>query len=419
MRIVLDAQACQSGNRLRGIGRFSLELARAMINYGERHEFVLALNGAHADGARELTLEFAGQISLHNIHIWPSLSFSRHWRQRQNSEEQRRFFAWFACEAKILRQRSIAALKPDVVHVMSQFETVDAVPASNDDPFPFVATHYDLIPFIYPENYLRDEWTRRWFRDRLSVLKNAEFLLTISEYSRLEVIEHLGLEAERVINVSAAADQRFVPIDLSEAQRIDLLGRYGIFQEFLLYTGGYDSRKNLPALIRAYATLPAAVRSNHMIVCAGFIDSQQEKQLLNLARCVGLRRKDLLFTGYIPDTDLVGLYNTCKLFVFPSLHEGFGLPVLEAMACGAPVIASNTTSMPEVVGNKQVLFDPSNENSITRKLIQVLTDVSFRDFIAQQGLRQSKRFSWETTARFALEAFECWYKKRNLEHKRQ
>lgn len=414
MRIVIDGQACQSGNRLRGIGRYSLELARAMIANGQQHEFVIAMNGSHSDGAWELKNELAGQVPSSNFRLWPSLSFSRHWRQRQASDEQSRFFGWYTREGKILRQRWIAGLKPDIVHVMSQFETVDATPASRDDPFPFAVSHYDLIPFIFPDSYLPDEWTRRWFSQRLKALKHAEFLLTISEYSRHEVIEYLEIDPKRVTNISAAADPRFVPHELSETQRIALFGRYGIREQFLLYTGGYDSRKNLPALIRAYATLPVEVRNNHMLVCAGFIDSQQEDLFLKLARDVGLGPETLRFTGYIPDSDLVGLYNTCKLFVFPSLHEGFGLPVLEAMACGAPVVASNTTSIPEVVGNTDALFDPSDDDSITRKLTQVLTDEWFRTFIVKQGLRQSKRFSWEETARRALEMFEFWYEKRTF-----
>jgi glycosyltransferase involved in cell wall biosynthesis len=381
-----------------------------MIDRGEGHEFILAMNGSHADGAWELLNELvSGRIPSENVHLWPSLAVSRHWRHRQTTNDGLRFLDWFTRETKTFRQRCITGLKPDIVHVMSQFETIDATPAANDDPFPFVITHYDLIPFAYPESYLPDELTRRWFYKRLNVLKRAEFLLTISEYSRREIIKYLDLEPERVINVSAAADPQFVPLFLSDAQRIDLLARHGIFGEFVMYTGGFDSRKNLPALVRAYAKLSANIRNDLKLVCVGFIDSHQTEFLQALARKSGLRVDELRFIGYVSDNDLVGLYNTCKLLVLPSLSEGFGLPVLEAMACGAPVIASNTTSLPEVVGNKNALFNPLDEASITRKLTQTLTDDAFRARLTRQGLEHCKRFSWSESARRALEAFEFWY----------
>jgi Glycosyltransferase len=120
----------------------------------------------------------------------------------------------------------------------------------------------------------------------------------------------------------------------------------------------------------------------------------------------GLTKNDVIITGYVPDDELIAMYNLCELFIFPSLHEGFGLPVLEAMSCGAPVIGSNTTSIPEVIGREDALFDPYSVDSIANKIKEVLTDENFRNELREYAIKRSKEFSWDKSAKIALEAFE-------------
>jgi glycosyltransferase involved in cell wall biosynthesis len=174
----------------------------------------------------------------------------------------------------------------------------------------------------------------------------------------------------------------------------------------LLYSGGADERKNLLGLIQAYAALPSITRKEYQLVFAGKMPQGEIAHLKEQAHLAGLLPEELVFTGYVSDDELIQFYNLCKLFVFPSWHEGFGLPALEAMACGAPVIGSNTTSLPEVIGMVDALFDPLDVSAITRKIQQSLVDEAFRLRLQAHGRLQIKRFSWDATAKRAIAAWE-------------
>ena len=188
-----------------------------------------------------------------------------------------------------------------------------------------------------------------------------------------------------------------------------------------MYTGGIDFRKNIEGLIRAFALLPEDVRRAHQlaIVCSAQSDSRQA--LENLAVQQELEPDEMILTGFVPEDDLVALYNLCELFVFPSWHEGFGLPALEAMCCGAPVIAANTSSLPEVIGRDDALFDPFSDDAIAAKICEVLTKDSFRKELIRHGMERAKKFSWDKSARRAIAAIEqlCAERKSNCQKKVQ
>jgi hypothetical protein len=171
-----------------------------------------------------------------------------------------------------------------------------------------------------------------------------------------------------------------------------------------MYTGGIDPRKNIEGLIDAYSQLPGSLRHELqlVIVCEARTDQRERLQALAVQR--GLLADQLVVTGYVSDADLVALYNRCQVFVFPSLSEGFGLPALEAMSCGAAVIASNTTSFPEVIGDPDALFDPHDAASIAGKLRAVLTDERLLARLREHGLRRAQNFSWDRCAQASLAA---------------
>ncbi|MFB8831471.1 glycosyltransferase [Azotobacter sp. CWF10] len=152
--------------------------------------------------------------------------------------------------------------------------------------------------------------------------------------------------------------------------------------------------------------MPVSLRQAHQLAIVCSIRPEDRIRLERLARQHGLSPDELILTGFVPEEDLVALYNLCKVFVFPSWHEGFGLPALEAMACGRAVIAANTSSLPEVVGCDEALFDPLDDESIARKLEQVLTDEDFRKALEQHGIEQAKSFSWDKSAMLAIRALE-------------
>jgi len=315
---------------------------------------------------------------------------------------------------ELVRESFLASLKPDIVHVSSLFEglTDDVLTSigSFDSMLPTAVTLYDLIPLVHRQHYLADAMVESWYERKLGDLRRAQLWLAISESSRREAIDRLGLPDEWVVHISTAAEATFKPTVFSPDEQRVITGRYALTRPFLLYTGGIDRRKNIEGLIGAYAGLPDAVRRNHQLAIVCSATDDQIARLKRLARQRGLAADELVVTGFVPDRDLVALYNLCKAFVFPSWHEGFGLPALEAMSCGAAVIGSDTSSVPEVIGRKDALFDPHDESAITAKINEVLTEEAFRQSLQQHALPQAGKFSWERTARSALDAMERLYR---------
>jgi glycosyltransferase involved in cell wall biosynthesis len=241
-------------------------------------------------------------------------------------------------------------------------------------------------------------------------------LLAISESSRQEVIDLLGVDSGKVVNTSLAAEPRFQKIDIADEEANSLLAKFDVTRKFVLYSGGADHRKNLPRLIQAYAALPVKLRDSHQLLFAGKMSQGNIAELERIAKGAGLKSDELLFTGYIPDDELIRLYNLCKLYVFPTWHEGFGLPALEAMQCGAPVVASSTSSLPEVVGLDEALFDPMDVQSISAKMAQALSDEGLRERLIAHGKQQVKKFSWEASAKRAIAAWEALHASREKGH---
>ena len=231
-------------------------------------------------------------------------------------------------------------------------------------------------------------------------------LLAISEHARSEGVGVLNLPSDRIAHVGTAIGPEFRPINVTSAQASAVRDRFGITRPLVLYTGGADERKNLPRLIEAWAALPLPLRQGHQLLLAGRMQDSNVVELQRISYLHGLQEDEVVFGGYVSDEELIQLYNLCALFVFPSWHEGFGLPVLEAMACGAPVIAANTSSLPEVVGTNEALFDPFNITSIRDKIQSALTDAAFVYRLRAHGVVQAKRFSWDITALRAIAAWE-------------
>ncbi len=399
MRIVLDLQGAQTESRYRGIGRYSLSLARAVACQAVEHEVIIALNGFFQETVDPIREAFADLLPQGNILVWqPSgpvreLDPDNTWR-RQASER--------------LREAFLASLKPDVLWVSSLFEGFvdDAVTSIGTftNSLPTVVTLYDLIPLIYREIYLNNPVQNAYYMRKLGYMKQAHQWIAISESSRKEGIEYLGLPEERVVNISTGVDECFRPLELTGEEREKLCRRHGITKSFVMYTGGVDSRKNLDRLLNGYAKLPLTLRSSYQFVMAGKIPEGEIARLRSHAYRNGLAQHEVIFTGYVNDNELVALYNLCGLFVFPSWHEGFGLPPLEAMACGAAVIGANTSSLPEVIGRDDAMFNPYSDEEIATKLYKVLTDSSFCAELKRHGLERAKLFSWDMVAKRFLGA---------------
>ncbi|HTH59867.1 MAG TPA: glycosyltransferase [Paraburkholderia sp.] len=401
MRIVIDMQGAQSASRFRGIGRYSLEFVRHIVKNRGEHEIILALSGLLFESIDDIRAAFRGLLPRENIRVWyapgPTAEFGGNDTAREVAE--------------LIREAFLKSLKPDLIHVTSMFEGyVDNAVTSIgrlDRTTPVSVCLYDLIPLLNPDQYLKpnpqyDEYYQR----KVRFIEHAKCFLAISESSQREAQQYLNVPADRVYNISSAIGPLFGPLDVDATVAAKLRSKFGLTREFVLNTGGADERKNLQRLIQAYGTLPAGLRERHQLVLAGHMVEERVAELRQDAADCGLATDELVFTGYISDEELVQFYNLCKLFVFPSWHEGFGLPPLEAMACGAAVIGANTSSLPEVIGLEEAMFDPLDVGAIAAKIRQALEDDALRDKLKVHGPQRARLFSWDATARRAIAAWE-------------
>lgn len=403
MRIVIDLQSAQAENRKRGIGRYSLSLAQAIARNCGGHEVFIVLSGLFPESIEPIRTSFQGILPKENIRVWYGVSGLDHLDHSNALRRQ---------SVSYVREAFLASLSPSVVIVSSLFEGLvdDAITSIGalSQTVPTAVVLYDLIPLINRSPYLDNPLVAEWYESKLGYLRRADLLLAISESSRQESIQYLGFPENQVVNISTAADEHFHKQLIDPERQAAVLHRYGFERSFVMYTGGIDHRKNIEGLIRAYARLPASLRKTHQLAVVCSIRPEDRVRLEVLARQHGLEPKELVMTGFVPEEDLVALYNLCKVFVFPSWHEGFGLPALEAMACGRAVIGANTSSLPEVIGCDEALFDPLDDDSIARKLEQVLTNEEFRQALEQHGIEQARRFSWDKSAILAIHALETF-----------
>lgn len=269
-------------------------------------------------------------------------------------------------------------------------------------PCPVVLTIHDLFFIGYPGR-------PRPVRDAaVTVLARlyahrAAAIIADSEHSKREIVRRLGVDPAKVTVIPVGLGPEFAPAPLTDAVR----RRYGVGASYVLSVGNFKPHKNLPQLLRAYATLPEPLRATHQLVLAGG-DPERSAALEALVRALGLADR-VRFPGWIDDRDLPALYGGCALFVLPSLEEGFGLPALEAMACGAPVVASNRASVPEVVGDAAILVDPEDEAALARAMTDVLSAPDVRERLVRRGFARVREFSPERTSARALAVLrEAW-----------
>ena len=401
MKIVIDLQSCQSGSRLGGIGRYALQLTKAMAKEAHEDDIWIVLNNRLPAAIEDIRRELSSSVPQNKIITFESLS-----RVGAMASEP---LSFRTRAAERCREHFIGQLQPDIVYVTSLFEGLyeDVVTSVADVPAPHATavTLYDLIPLVQKKKYLLDEVSKTHYMRKVSQLTRADILLAISEFSRDEGRQLLDYPADRIVNMSSASGDFFRPIQMSLVDRNDVLARFGVKNKFLMYTGSFDQRKNQKNLIEAFSLLPAKTRAEFQVVIVGngwpaVYDEMRAHGLKH-----GLAGDSLIFTGKVEDNDLLRLYNLCFLFVFPSLSEGFGLPILEAMSCGAPAIGSNATSIPEVIGRADALFDPTSPSSIAAKILEVIQTPSFYKALREHALVQAKKFSWEKSARVALNAF--------------
>ncbi|TDY37152.1 glycosyltransferase involved in cell wall biosynthesis [Paraburkholderia rhizosphaerae] len=382
-------------------------VAALATRHGRDHDVRIVLNNRFPESVEEVIHAFDGLLPKEQFRVF---------EVPQGTAAMYPYSAWRMHAAERIRESVISEMRPDVVHVASLFEgwVDDAATSIAKGPTRSGATAvtlYDLIPLVRKEIYLVDSQMRAWYYEKLEALKRADLLMSISEYTRSEAMSVLQLPADHVVNISAAIDDVFQPRQMTPEAMLALGSQYGLTRPYLMYTGGIDPRKNIEGLIESFARLPAKTIEAHQLAIVCNASESDRQRLSALAERAGLKRDTLVMTGFVPEGDLIDLYNGATAFAFPSLHEGFGLPVLEAMACGIPVIGANTSSIPEVINFEDALFDPTNIDAMAAKVNQVLTDEVLRRSLREHALVQARRFSWDECARRAMEGFEALHER--------
>ncbi|MDX6692870.1 MAG: hypothetical protein QOF02_473 [Blastocatellia bacterium] len=369
MRIGLDGLPLSEPKT--GVGHYTFELARALAIAAPPDEFELI-------SPRPFWPASAGEESLPpNLHLV----------EAQAGLLNRRWFLFGL--PRYIRQQRLA-----LFHGTNYEAPLRKV-------CPTVLTIHDLSLLLLPETHEAAR-VRRARRRFPLMCRAATLIVTPTESVRREVCAHLSIESNRVVAVPEAARSVFRPVDATEAQATRR--RLGIEEDFLLFVGTLEPRKNLPTLLRAFREALAQTKTPLQLVIAGKKGWLTE-DLFAQAGAAGLAGR-VVFTGYLPDEDLRSLYSSCRAFVYPSLSEGFGLPPLEAMACGAACVVSRLPSITEVVGDAALTVAPEDEKELARAVVSLLNDENLRRRVADAGKLRAALFSWERTARLMREVYD-------------
>lgn len=305
---------------------------------------------------------------------------------------------------EILRKRGWLKLFLPVYTMLHKVNLIH-FPASIAPPFlncPKIITVHDCAKIAVPDCYQQHEIDH--FYEQLPFTANkSDLILADSESTRIDLISHLNVPPDKVIAVHLGVEEKYGTVEKDEA-RTYLKEKYYIGGQFVLTAGIHHRRKNTLKLIESYALVKARSGTDWPLILvggAGPLEQELKKKASELKI-----QDSLIFTGYVPEEDLVYFYTAAEIFVFPSLYEGFGLPVLEAMACGTPVIASDNSSLPEVVGDTGILVDPTDPNEICTSIITLMEDPTLRTMLSNKGQKRARQFTWEKTALETLEAYK-------------
>lgn len=263
-----------------------------------------------------------------------------------------------------------------------------------------VSTLHDLFSVV-SENFGSAEFREKKKIQYQSVIARAARIICISDHTRRDAIRHLDVPEEKLVVVHEGIGEQFQPQGEDEHQRVR--EKYGLGSDFALYVGGISKRKNTQRLLEAFA-LVAREHDGEIELVLGGREGYGHEEVMATYRSLGIEDR-CRFIGFIPEDDLPALYSAARLFVFPSLYEGFGHPVLEAMACGTPVVSSAVSAIPELAGDDAVLVDPLEARQIADGILRVLSDSQLSADLVERGKARAKLFPWTETARKTLDVY--------------
>jgi glycosyltransferase involved in cell wall biosynthesis len=363
-----------------GSGQYTLQLLKHLPQVAPQHEYALVVPHKGSFKIHDITANTDFQLLTSNIKS-PTSNFRK-----------------LLFEQSIM-PRAAQAYEADVLHVPYW-----APPLRSS--VPIVVTIHDIIPLILPQ-YRGGALVRAYTQLVSAAARGATLILTDSEASRRDIMQRLRIPADRVRTIYLAADPKFSdhldPIDTAALRK-----NYDLPEAYVLYLGGFDARKNIEMLLQVYTWAQDVLGEGYPLVIAGSLPDRhngffQDPRVIakqievdNVVHCI----------GRVAEEDKVALYQQARAFLYPTLYEGFGLPALEALACGVPVVGSNASSVPEIVGDAGILVDPQDARAMAGALIAVCTEDPLHDELSERALKQAAQFSWERCARETVEAYE-------------
>lgn len=313
---------------------------------------------------------------------------------RKGLQHKLRILAWDTYYMHLLLPQRACSVDADLLHT----------PASRlplRGTIPTITTIHDVIPLVFPELFrLRERITLGlYFR---AVRHSATHVITVSEQSRSDIHRLLGIDRNRISVTYNGVSSSFRPLAPSViAQR---LAHYRIEQPYILSVCTLEPRKNLVRVLQAFAQLRHTHKVPHRLVLVGR-RGWLEKPIFETARALGIA-EHIQFTGFVPDDVLPALYSGADVFVYPSLYEGFGLPPLEAIACGCPTVTSNISSLPEVVGNAALLVDPLDVEAIADGVLRIVGNLALREALQRAGFERAPQFTWSRCADETIKVYQ-------------
>lgn len=302
------------------------------------------------------------------------------------------------------------------------FQKVDILHFPYFEPFflslPFrktgktIITIHDLTPLVYPKLFPVGVKGKIKYRIQKYIARYADAIITDSESSKKDIQKLLHISPDKVFSVPLAAGEQFKCIEISKKRQKELRDKYLLPEKFALYVGDATPNKNLRVLVDAVSM------SNVPLVMVGGALAKEDMDLSHpwnvdvvYVKSAAEKNMNIKILGFVPDEELVELYNMARLFVFPSMYEGFGLPLLEAAACGCPIVTTKGGSIPEVIGDACIYADPSDAQDMAKKIKQLYVDDSLHNEYAKKGVAQAAKFSWKKTAQSTMQVYEKVFNK--------
>ena len=268
-----------------------------------------------------------------------------------------------------------------------------------------VVTIHDLIPYVMPETVGRG-YLLKFLKEMPLIIGGSDGIITVSEFSKRDILKFFPIDENKIFVTPLAADKKYISLDKLHCKNF-LDKAYNLKNPFILYLGGFSERKNVSSAITAFSKVYKDLNKKYDLVIVGDY-KDPDRKLVKLAKKLNIE-SNVIFTGFVPEDHLPVFYNCCDAFIYPSLYEGFGLPPLEAMSCGTPVIASNLTSIPEVVGDSGILINPYDISEMSIAIGDLLSNESLKTDLSSKALIRAKNFSWQNTAFSTLKVYEHIY----------